>query len=129
MAFLSNFALVPIAWEGILYPSVEHAFQAAKTLDVATRQRIAQAPTPGAAKSLGRHVPLRPEWNRLRVSVMRELLAIKFAQPAFAIPLRTTAPRLLVEGNSWNDTFWGVCRGQGQNWLGQLLMERRDLLR
>ena len=35
----------------------------------------------------------------------------------------------LIEGNEWSDTFWGVCRGQGENWLGKILMKTRDNLR
>ena len=33
-----------------------------------------------------------------------------------------------IEGNTWNDTFWGVCNGQGQNWLGKILMLVRSEL-
>ena len=31
----------------------------------------------------------------------------------------------LVEGNYWGDTFWGICNGEGTNWLGILLMAER----
>ena len=42
--------------------------------------------------------------------------------------LKATGDGQIVEGNTWGDTFWGVCGGRGQNWLGRLLMERRALL-
>ena len=85
------------------------------------------APRPGDAKRLGRQVALRPGWDDLRVEVMRGLLARKFAPGTDLAPrLLATGDAQLVEGNTWGDRFWGVCRGQGRNQLGQLLMERRD---
>src|SRR3954468_6821071 len=44
--FLSNFWPAGVEFEGITYPTAEHAYQAAKTLDVALRKRIAAEPTP-----------------------------------------------------------------------------------
>src|SRR5919199_3797753 len=128
--FLSNFAESPVDFEGAVYPTVEHAFAAAKTLDPAERELIRLAPRPGDAKRLGRQVVLRPGWDDLRVEVMRRLLARKFAPGTeLAARLLATGDARLVEGNTWGDRFWGVCRGQGWNQLGQLLMERREQLR
>jgi predicted NAD-dependent protein-ADP-ribosyltransferase YbiA (DUF1768 family) len=42
--------------------------------------------------------------------------------------LLATGEAELIEGNTWNDTFWGVCKGEGQNWLGKILMEVRKEL-
>ena len=68
--------------------------------------------------------------NGLVAEVMRGLLARKFAPGTeLAARLLATGDAQLVEGNTWGDRFWGVCRGQGRNQLGQLLMERRDQLR
>ena len=128
--FLSNFAESPVDFDGAVYPTVEHAFAAAKTLDPAERELIRLAPRPGDAKRLGRQVVLRPGWDDLRVEVMRRLLARKFAPGTeLAARLLATGDARLVEGNTWGDRFWGVCRGQGWNQLGQLLMERREQLR
>jgi ribA/ribD-fused uncharacterized protein len=128
--FLSNFAESPVEFEGALYPTVEHAFAAAKTLDPTERELIRLAERPGEAKRLGRQVALRPGWDDLRVEVMRGLLARKFAPGSeLAARLLATGDAQLVEGNTWGDRFWGVCRGQGRNQLGQLLMELRDQLR
>jgi N-glycosidase YbiA len=128
--FLSNFAESPVEFEGAVYPTVEHAFAATKTLDFTERELIRLAARPGEAKRLGRQVALRPGWDDLRVDVMRALLARKFAPGTdLAARLLATADAQLVEGNTWGDRFWGVCRGEGRNQLGQLLMERRDELR
>src|SRR5690348_9381030 len=52
--FLSNFWPAEVAYEGITYPTAEHAYQAAKTMDVNERKRIAALPTPAEAKAAGR---------------------------------------------------------------------------
>jgi ribA/ribD-fused uncharacterized protein len=77
-AFLSNFYPAEATLDGIVYPSVEHAFQAAKTYDAGIRAAIRAAATPGDAKRLGRQLRLRRDWETVKVGVMRELLADKF---------------------------------------------------
>ena len=127
--FLSNYYASPITYEGVEYPTVEHAFQAAKTLDVETRKRIAAMNTPGEAKYMGRCVTLRKDWEQVKFSVMKELLELKFrSNTALALRLLATGDAYLIEGNTWNDTIWGVCNGKGQNNLGKLLMEVRSEL-
>ena len=132
--FLSNFYPSPILYEGIVYPTNEHFFQAMKTLDIETRKAIAAAPTPGAAKRLGRHVQLRPDWEKIKVDVMRTGLMLKFTDAALAEKLLATGDEELVEGNWWHDQTWGSCfcpdhyRTPGRNLLGMLLMELRKEL-
>ena len=132
--FLSNFYPSPILYEGIVYPTNEHFFQAMKTLDIETRKAIAAAPTPGAAKRMGRHVSLRPDWEKIKVDVMRTGLMLKFTDAALAEKLLATGDEELVEGNWWHDQTWGSCfcpdhcRTSGRNLLGMLLMELRKEL-
>ena len=126
--FLSNFYPCPIELDGELYPSVEHAFQAAKTDDFSMRWLIMNASTAGAAKKFGRTAPLRKGWDEMRVEVMRGLLKQKFRYLPLAQKLRDTGEAELIEGNWWGDQFWGVCHGKGKNHLGRLLMEIRKEL-
>ncbi|MCP9491556.1 MAG: NADAR family protein [Solirubrobacteraceae bacterium MAG38_C4-C5] len=128
-AFLSNFHPSTVAFDEALYPTLEHAFQAAKSTSRRERQEIREAPTPARAKRLGRRVALGGDWEARRVGVMRALLVDKFTRhPELAARLAATAPRRLVEGNDWGDRFWGVCDGRGLNQLGRLLMAVRDQL-
>jgi len=134
--FLSNFYLLPepLEWEGILYPTTEHAFQAAKSTDPAVRRVIAAAekdgkPSPAIAKKLGRGVALRPGWEEMKIPIMEELLCLKFAHPALGRLLLETGDAFLIEGNTWGDTFWGVSRGSGRNELGKALMRVRAALK
>ena len=48
--------------------------------------------------------------------------------PELRTKLADTEDEELIEGNTWNDTYWGVCRGVGENHLGKLLMEVREML-
>jgi ribA/ribD-fused uncharacterized protein len=129
-AFLSNFYEAPVEKGGIVYPTNEHFFQAMKTLDNEERKKIAAALTPGQAKRMGRKVKLRPDWDSVRLQIMREGLVLKFlCHKDLAKKLVATGDAYLEEGNWWNDTFWGVCNGAGCNMLGKLLMQLREELR
>lgn len=127
--FLSNFYLCQIEFEGITYPSSEHAFQAAKTLDMDRRAFIATRSSPGSAKIEGRRVRLRKDWERVKIDIMKDILRIKFTNPTLKKKLLDTGQAILCEGNNWGDTFWGICKGKGTNHLGRLLMQIREELR
>jgi ribA/ribD-fused uncharacterized protein len=127
--FLSNFHLEPVVFDGMTYCATENAYQAAKTLDLEDRKRF-QDVAPRTAKRLGRSVSLRPDWDAVRIDVMRTLQREKF-KPGSDLSQRLldTGDAVLLEANYWGDCFWGVCRGAGESWLGTLLMERREELR
>lgn len=127
--FLSNFYPAEVHLGGLPYPTVEHAYQAAKTTNPEEREIIRTSPGPAMAKKLGRHVDVRPDWETIKLEVMAELIVEKFENhPDLASKLVSTGSAELVEGNWWGDTYWGVCRGKGQNNLGKLLMATRKQL-
>ena len=128
--FLSNFYPHPIEIDGDIYPTNEHAFQALKTDDVAERKKVREAKTPASAKSLGKRVTLRANWNTLGFEVMERVVRAKFANPDLAAQLLSTGTRQLIEGNSWRDTTWGCILTKdglwkGRNELGKILMKVR----
>lgn len=127
-SFLSNFYPAKVKYGQILYPTVEHAYQAAKTLDLDTRQYISQLPTPGKAKRAGKNVMLRLDWGVVRLKVMDNLLRKKFKHPELATLLLNTVGEDLIEVNTWGDHFFGVCDDVGANHLGKLLMVIRSEL-
>lgn len=123
--FLSNFYEVPITYNGITYQNNEAAFQAQKCYSPEKFKDL----NPTEAKKLGRQVSLRPDWESVKVKVMREIVHEKFAQnPDLAQRLIDTGDEYLEEGNTWGDRVWGTVNGQGANLFGQILMaERREL--
>ncbi len=144
-AFLSNFSPHHVrSRDGRIWPTAEHAFQAWKTQDRTLQEWIRSATSAAEAKRRGRssRVTLKPFWNELRIPVMHQVVKSKFEQhPELAAMLFATKDRTLVEGNTWHDTFWGVCictrhadesqpfGGPGDNVLGQILMTVREELR
>jgi len=127
--FLSDSYPASVMLDGKTYPTVAHAFQAAKTTDPAMRWHFQRTSlTAGDAKRLGRQITLRDDWEPIKVQIMMDLVWLKFQEPSLAARLVETAGRQLVEGNHWNDTFWGVCNGVGSNWLGLILMTVRDTI-
>ena len=125
--FLSNFYPSPLTLWGIDFPTGEHAFQAGKSEYRKEMLKIAQAPTPGAAKGMGRRVTLQPYWNECaRYEVMKQVLRAKFSDPYLMERLMSTGDAILIEGNTWGDRTWGVSGGEGHNLLGWMLMKIRS---
>lgn len=127
--FLSNFFVAELVWDNIVWPSSEHAYQAAKSLDRDVRLRFSRLPTPVSAKHAGKGVALRPDWETVKVGVMAEIVRAKFTQnPRLKQLLIDTGDAHLEEGNTWGDRIWGVSppgSGNGKNHLGKILMELR----
>lgn len=130
-AFLSNFYRFPFLYRGLVWPTAEHAYQAAKFHPGAYSELIRKADTPAKAKKMGRVHPIQTlDWEMVKLTVMKEILWAKFSQPAMAPRLLETEGYTLVEGNTWGDRFWGASGDplRGENWLGVLLMQTREKL-
>ncbi len=126
-AFLSNFYETPIFYKDLLYQNSEAAFQAQKCPRRAHEFCVLP---PGKAKKLGRKVELRIDWDLVKNAVMHDVVKAKFTQnPDLRKKLIDTGYEELVEGNYWNDKYWGVCNGEGLNMLGKILMVVREELR
>lgn len=128
-SFLSNFYGCFISYMGLRFPSVEHAFQAAKSLDPDIRWQFQYCRSAGEAKQRGKMVKLRPDWEEVKIQVMTDLIRNKFQCPVLKQKLLDTGYAHIEEGNSHGDRFWGTVKGQGRNELGKILMKVRDELR
>lgn len=131
--FLSNFYPCLVEFEGMIFPSVEHAFQAAKVLDLQERRKFRVYPTPADAKAFGRHVKLRPDWEQVKVKIMTDIVRDKFTRNKCRDDIRSllleTGTSYIEEGNNHKDTFWGTVNGEGRNELGKILMQVREQLK
>lgn len=129
--FLSNFYEAPVEFDGLTFGTNEAAFQAQKCM---TPEEKVQFTTfsPGKSKGVGRHVQLRPDWEAVKFDLMEQIVRAKFTQhPELADKLIATGEKVIVEGNHWGDTCWGVDTrtGQGENHLGRILMKVREELK
>lgn len=142
-SFLSNFHEGnPVDWDGVRFPTTEHVFAYEKVdpLNIEAeewRKQIAYADDPGDAKALGRSCPMRPDWDTIKFSVMRDIVWQKFTQHLdLGDALLATGSAYLQEGTYWNDRIWGVdmtvssdpFARPGWNMLGAILMETRARL-
>lgn len=135
-SFLSNFYPAQVKFEGLNYPTVEHAYQASKSTEFFFRKLIVALPAnkAGLAKKRGRTIRLRKDWEDVKINIMHDLLCSKFKQDPLKTKLLSTGKFKLIEGNYWHDNIWGDCfckkckNIEGENWLGKLLMDVREQL-
>ena len=134
-SFLSNFFPSPIVDEnGTTWDTVEHFFQASKSLDLNEKEFVRGKTTAGRAKRAGRKISIRSDWDDVKITFMQVALLMKFSQNEnLKRLLLETGDAVIVEGNNWHDNFWGVCDcsscdGVGTNFLGRLLMQIREFL-
>lgn len=134
--FLSNFHASPVTFEGLDYPTVEHAYQAAKTDDPDKRRKIQAMDTPAAAKKYGARLKRPANWRQINMALMTDLIRQKFTRyPDLREQLLATGDTELVEGNDWGDDFFGMVWDdttqdwRGENRLGNMLMQVRAELR
>lgn len=125
--FLSNFYPSPISYEGKEFSTVEHIYQAHKATNELDFERIRRTSTPAQAKRLGRKIKIRDDWELVKLPLMSVFVTLKFDQnPDLLLLLRSTGSAELIEGNWWGDTYWGICNGKGENFLGKILMNVRS---
>jgi len=127
--FLSNFYPCKIFYDGLIYTSVESAYQSSKTLSPIIRKDFINL-SPSEAKLKGRKISLRPNFDNIKYNIMYELVSFKFvSNPELSKKLLETKDTIIIEGNYWNDTYWGVCDNTGKNNLGIILMQVRENLK
>lgn len=163
-AFLSNFYRRRILWKGHWYPSSEHVYHAEKSYDERYKTQLmcqeeidefnkkksgwdlplTKELTPMESKKFGNRKILiqaglmRSDWFEVSLDIMKEINMYKFTQnPDLRKKLLETRDKVLIEGNYWNDRFWGMCKSDkndpdsewvGENHLGKILMNVRKRL-
>lgn len=132
--------------KGITYSCAEQYMMAQKALlfgDVDIYNQILSTDNPKQQKALGRKVRnFDPKkWDIVCKDIVKQGNMAKFSQnPKLKQMLRETGDRKLVEASPY-DKIWGIGLGendprihdeknwQGKNYLGEVLMEVRDLLK
>jgi ribA/ribD-fused uncharacterized protein len=122
--FLSNFYHASLEFKGVRFVSSEQAYVWSKTDDPIIKDVILSIIHSAKLKRYGSNgFATKPKWKEIKTSVMLEILRVKFGKnDHLKQKLLATGKRYIEETNWWNDTFWGVCNGVGENRLGNLLM-------
>lgn len=129
--FLSNFYPCIIETKNYTFPTVEHAYQAAKTLKREEKILISKTKTPGKAKALGKSLTLRKDWEIVKIPLMTKFLYLKFNDPILKDKLLNVSEEI-IEHNYWHDNFWGKCictkcvNKKSFNILGRILSMIKD---
>lgn len=131
----SNLYWCEIKFEGVRYPTAEHAYQAGKPRKPQVRDWLLAAPSP-ALLAMAAHGlyywDVTPDWSRTKFDRMRRVLRAKFMQheDLRKLLLSTGSARIVEAANVDNavNRLWGEVNGVGKNMLGVLLMELRDEL-
>lgn len=130
---LSNFAAFRIEWRGRTWPTAEHAYQAAKFLEINPEiaDQIQEAKSPYKAKEIAHEHEdkVADRFYESNVKLMKEICRAKLDQhQKVREKLTQTGDRRIVE-DSPNDKFWGTgADGSGENKLGKIWMQLRDEL-
>lgn len=104
--FLSNFHSCKIVYEGIEYPSSEHAYVAAKTDNPLQKLAISEIANTSDVKRFGITLKLKDNWDLIKISIMKNIVESKFDQNKDLMKLlQETRPYELIEGNNWGDKF------------------------
>ena len=126
-----SYAPFQIEWRGKLWPTAEHAFQAAHFFDtnpeLAEQVRLTKSPREADDFANENKQFDDPNWREKRVAIMEEIVRAKHDQhQLIQDTLRETGNKPIVETND-NDAFWGWgSDGNGENTLGKIWMKLRD---
>ena len=131
---LDNFSSFKILYKGVLYSSVEEAYQTIGFIDscpeIAEKIKNSYSAHEAQKIAYANKDKRREDWDNVKVSIMEELLRAKIAQnPYVKKKLLETKDYTIVE-DSPKDNFWGWGEERcGQNNLGKLWMKLRDEIR
>ena len=115
-----------IKYKGLLYPSVENAYQAQKEPDQVKRMKYTRLST-SQAIYYGNRKRLSYNWLENRDKIMHELLEIKFQDKHFREELLSSDLDDTIFYNTDHNNYWGFCtcekcRNKNQNKLKDMLI-------
>jgi len=130
LEFLSNMRYYKILYNGVIFNASENVYQFSKLPEEMKKDwiyRFARM-NPFTARKITRKLPVREDWEDIKLKVMFDVLRLKFYQHSYLIKDLIKIEGIIVEYNYWKDTYWGYDYNlkQGENNLGKLLMLLRD---
>jgi len=128
--FLSNMRPYSIVAFGKKFRASENLYQFSKLPDELHKEYVDRFTKmhPFVARKITRKLPVREDWEEIKLQVMFEVLKLKFYQHPYLIKQLLDIEGPLAEFNTWKDTYWGydINLKKGENHLGKLFMLLRD---
>lgn len=130
---LNPFSSHAVELDGIVYPTAEHAYQAAKCTDPKGKSEIIAARSPLLAKELSNKKysqAKRADWEEVKIEIMEAIFKAKLDQHSEVREALIQSGGDEIVEDSPVDTFWGGgSDGKGRNEMGKIWMRLRDGLR
>ena len=123
-----------------IYNSSEHLYQSLKSTSLIWKELIRNTERPENTKNLAKKrlktliadnvetFIIREDFHDIKIDIMRVCVLLKFLQNDQLQKQLILIDNNIEERNCWGDKFWGTVNGFGENWLGKILMETRDIL-
>lgn len=131
--FLHNNYLTPVLFDGMLFPSATHAFQASRSSDERTRKAILNAESLLVVLKIAKRIEEPENWKLRRLKIMEHIVRDKFRRSReLQEKLKATGNRDIVmtyDDENEANQYWGVVNNKGQNQLGRIMMRIRSDLR
>lgn len=130
----SNFSSFQVEWKGRVWPTSEHAYQAAHFFDTAPElvEDVSNAHSAHEAFKIAKTNAHRApdNWEDIKVEIMEDICWHKLLQHAYVQHKLLQTKDLPLAEDSPKDPFWGWGEnGEGRNELGLVWMRLREWLR
>ncbi|MGD9276592.1 MAG: NADAR family protein [Candidatus Pacearchaeota archaeon] len=126
-----NFSSFQIEYNGFVFPTSEHAYQAMKFIKANPKifEEIKKAKSAHEAQKLAmkNKDKVDLEWEKNKIHIMKSILKNKIDQHPYILKkLLQSGEREIIE-DSWRDEIWGWGKNKdGKNLLGKIWMELRE---
>lgn len=130
----SNFSSFQVRWSGRLWPTSEHAYQAAHFFETAPQlvEDIYNATSAHRAFKIAKSNgdKAREDWEDVKVDIMEDICRHKLQQHPYVYEKLNLTEDVLIVEDSPVDSFWGWGSDRkGRNELGKVWMRLRDEIR
>lgn len=126
-----NFSSFRVLVDGVLYCTLEHAYQASKFLQSAPEiaEQIINAYSAHEAQKIAfaNRDKQRKDWSEVKVEIMEKLVRLKVEQNPYVKQKLMQTKNYIICEDSPKDAFWGISPNRdGRNELGKIYMKIRE---
>jgi len=110
--FLSNSYDCALMYNGYVYNNAESAYQAQKNPSLAKDFTNLSA---REAINRGRSINIIPDWDKMKLNIMSDILKSKFNNDVLRNKLISTGDTILINGMRHDNSYWGAIQHKKLN--------------